>query len=293
MLNVLLNVIIPVYALVVAGFLTKKFFYKSFETSSSIFVVLYFFAPALVFYSFKNLSFPIETLVKIFIFSSALFVLLWTISTLSTLAIFKRRIRALEISATVMNAGYLGLPLIFVLFGQKALPVAVSFMVSIAILHFSIGVALLHGESFFKGIKESFKLPLIYAALLAFLLKGIRLPEGFEKMLKLTGDASMPLMLFVLGASLHRLKFESLKLGLWGSFLRLVLGTAVALTLLKFFSFSDYVRKTLLVQASLPSAILNYVLCERFSQEADIAAVVILISTLLSPLWIIFVLKIL
>jgi predicted permease len=69
-----------------------------------------------------------------------------------------------------MNAGYLGIPLIYLLFGERALPFALTYMVVMAVYHFTLGIFILEG-SFKEGVLSALKVPLIYGAILGLLLK--------------------------------------------------------------------------------------------------------------------------
>ena len=280
--ELLLNVIFPLYLLIALGYLFgKKWPFLETKTISTI--VLYVFAPALIFESFREL----RSLEDIALISAAALFVFFGVYLLS-LAVEKLLLRekdgAFELSSTVMNAGYLGIPLIYLTFGKDALPVALTFMVVMAFYHFTIGVAILN-RSWLLGLKEALKLPLVYALILSFLLKGVSLPQGFERMVKLTGDSTMPLMLVSIGISLSRIDLSKVKLGVLSSLIRFFGGTAVSLLAVKFLGIEGLTARVIVVQSSLPSAILNFVLCERFNRSPDVAASSIFVSTLLFPLY--------
>jgi len=154
-----------------------------------------------------------------------------------------------------------------------------------AVLHFTLGIVVLQRENLKEGLLSVLKIPLIYAVVFAFFTKGISIPEGIEKILKLTGDATLPLMLVSIGISLSRIKPSEIELSVLGTAVRFVGGTLTAFLFASVLNCPPLLKKILVVQSSLPSAILNYVLCERFNRSPEIAASIIFVSTLLFPVY--------
>ncbi|WP_457568240.1 AEC family transporter [Desulfurobacterium sp.] len=288
----MINVIFPTYILIAAGFLSGKV-KKNMETETITFIVLYFFAPALILSSFKTVKLSLSDIKFIVFCGTAVIGSVWIAAAVIGKNLFGKRLPALELSSAIMNIGYLGLPVVYVLFGEAALGYAVTYMVFVTVIHFTVAIIALNPESLKKGIKETAKIPLIYAVIAAVFLRNVSFPGGAEKMLKLTGNSTMPLMLIAIGIKLSRINVKDLTPAIIGTLLRLCLGTAVAFIVVKLLPASSLLKKTVLVQSSLPSAMLNFVLCDRFGQNPEISASVILISTLISPLWLIFVIKVL
>ncbi|WP_456456020.1 AEC family transporter [Thermovibrio sp.] len=274
------NVILPLYLLIGIGYLFGKL-KKDLDTSSISFLVLYFFAPVLVFSSFKEVELPLKY--SIFVALGSLWVFVFTY--LFSRFVARGKGPAFYLSATVMNAGYLGIPLIYLLFGEKALPYAVSYMVFMAVYHFTLGIVILNPGKLKEGVVSAFKIPLIYSAVLAFLFKGVNLPSGIEEILKLTGNSTMPLMLVSIGVSLSKVSFSEVKDALLGTALRFLGGTLGALLIVKLLPVPSLLGKVLVVQSSLPSAVLNFVLCQRFNRSPEVAASIIFLSTLAFPLY--------
>jgi len=179
------------------------------------------------------------------------------------------------------------------MFGEKALPYALTFMVATAVYHFSLGVAVLKRENLKEAVVSSLKIPLLPALILSFLLKSISIPPGIEKVVQLTGNATLPLMLVSIGINLSKTPLKELKTGILGTVARFFGGTAAALIVVGIFPFSTLEKKVLIVQSSLPSAVLNFVLCEKFKKSPQTAATIIFVSTLLFPFYLFFLQKLL
>ncbi|WP_163328375.1 AEC family transporter [Desulfurobacterium thermolithotrophum] len=284
--NVILNVILPLYLLIFSGFLIGKLNPKL-KTDTISFIVLYLFAPALIFTSFRNIEISLHNLSCITFTALGVFLGVLFLSLIVETFFLKRKNEAFEISSTVMNAGYLGIPLIYLMFGDNGIPYAITFMVVMAVLHFTLGIFILQRENLKEGLISVLKIPLIYAVIFAFFTKDVFIPQGIEKVIKLAGDATLPLMLVSIGISLSRIKPSEFAFSFWGTVLRFLGGFFTAVFFTALFNCPNLIKKVLIVQSSLPSAILNYVLCERFNKSPEVAASIIFVSTLLFPIWLI------
>jgi predicted permease len=102
---------------------------------------------------------------------------------------------------------------------------------------------------------------------------------------KMLGDISIPLMLFALGARLANSHIRSVGFGLWGGALRPMLGMGLAWLAMHLLVLPPEQRALLLVFGALPPAVLNYMFAERYQQEPDKVASVVLIGNLESLLF--------
>jgi predicted permease len=282
--DILLNVILPLYLIIFSGFLIGKL-KPDLKTDTISFIVLYLFAPILIFSSFRKVNISLDDFSCISFTVLGVFVGVFLLSLLVEIFILKKKNEAFELSSTVMNAGYLGIPLIYLMFGEEGIPFAVTYMVVMAVLHFTLGIVVLQRGNLKKGLLSVLKIPLIYAVVLAFFTKEISIPEGIEKILKLTGDATLPLMLVSIGISLSRIKPSEIELSIVGTVVRFAGGTLTALLFASILNCPPLLKKILVIQSSLPSAIFNYILCERFNRSPEIAASIIFASTLLFPVY--------
>ncbi len=229
--EVLINVILPLYLLIFFGYVAGKL-KPELETSTISTAVLYVFAPALIFSSFRNLDISESEFWGISAAALVVFVGVYLLAVTVERLFLSGKNEAFELSVTVMNAGYLGIPLIYLLFGEKAVPIAVTFMVAMAVYHFSLGILILN-SNLRTGIFEALKIPLLHAAVLSFLLKDLCLPQGIERTLELTGESSLPLMLFSIGVSLSRISLSFVGLSVLGTAVRFFGGMGVACVAVK------------------------------------------------------------
>lgn len=175
------------------------------------------------------------------------------------------------------NCGNLGLPLAVLAFGDAALaPAVVMFMVS-NLLHFSFGAWLLDHRI---EVWTVWRVPSVLATFagLAVGIAGVEVWPPLMLAIKMLGDISIPLMLFALGVRLTDSRIASLGLGLYAAVARPVVGMLLAFAVLQVFDLSAQERALVVVFGALPPAVLNYIFAERYHQEPEVVASMVLIG---------------
>ncbi|MFB6148811.1 MAG: AEC family transporter, partial [Halobacteriales archaeon] len=115
---------------------------------------------------------------------------------------------ALVLSSVFPNAGNYGIPLSEFAFGPVGRSTAVLFIAGQAIMMYTVGVYVAsRGQSSTRdAIGRVFRIPLIYAVVLAFLARVIGVVPPTEstvmRTIELVGEASIPVMLLMLGIQL-------------------------------------------------------------------------------------------
>ena len=100
-----------------------------------------------------------------------------------------------------------------------------------------------------------------------------------------------------LGIALTRLKVFSLRKAFISSCARMIIGPIIGLSLIYIFDLSGFAAGVLLIQCSMPSAVLNYLVASIYSPKkiVDSVASTIVVSTLMSfvtlPIVVFFALK--
>ena len=136
----------------------------------------------------------------------------------------------------------------------------------------------------FQGVLRT---PVVYALVLAFALKaaGInQLPPALGRTSQLLADASIPLMLVLLGLQLGGFrKPDRWRLLLSGTAIRLLLAPMVAIVLASLLSLDGAARSAFILQAGMPTAVLTIILAYEFDTDRDLALNLIMTTTLISP----------
>lgn len=182
------------------------------------------------------------------------------------------------------NCGNLGLPLAVLAFGDAALAPAVVLFVVSNLLHYSYGAWLLDHNT---RLVTLWKSPTIVAtaAGLTVSVAGIELWPPLLQSIRMLGDIAIPLMLFALGVRLADARIAAVGFGLFGAVLRPVAGLLLAWGVLLLIDLPARERALLLVFGALPPAVLNYMFAERFAQEPDKVASMVLLGNVAALLF--------
>jgi len=194
------------------------------------------------------------------------------------------------------NTGNMGLPICLFAYGSQGLGVAAAISALIILCHFTLGVFLADRKF---NVNVILKNPPFYAIIISliFLYLKIQLPTFVENTTFLLMYATIFLILMSLGIALTRFKVFSFKKALISSFGRVILGPIVGFLIIKYFDLSGFAAGVLLIQCSMPSAVLNYLVASIYSPKkiVDTVASMIVVSTIMSfatiPLVLFFALK--
>ena len=194
------------------------------------------------------------------------------------------------------NTGNMGLPICLFAYGSEGLGVAAAISSLIILFHFTLGVFLADRKFNFEVILKS---PPFYTIIISVLLLyyEIQLPVFIENTSFLLMYATIFLILMSLGIALTRLKIFSFSKALISSVGRLILGPIIGLSIIYYYELDGFAAGVLLIQCSMPSAILNYLIGSIYSPKkiVDNIASMIVVSTLLSfitiPIVVFFALK--
>jgi len=179
------------------------------------------------------------------------------------------------------NVGNMGLPLCLLAFGDEGLALALAWFMVNSVAHFSIGVVAFSGQRVHRELLGN---PMVWsvAVAVAMVIGDWQLPRWLANTLDLVGGMTIPLMLIALGASLAQLQAGFLARALLFSVARLALGFAAGWLVVTAFGLSGIERGIVLIQATMPVAVFNYLFAQRYNRApADVAGLV-LVSTLLS-----------
>jgi malate permease and related proteins len=163
------------------------------------------------------------------------------------------------------------------------------YFITTTILFYTLGVFLasLGHMSFKEAILGLFKIPTIYAVLVAILVNalGIELPVPVRRAVDLAAGGTIPLMLILLGVQLTQVEFSGSPRAMQLSVaLRLVVAPLAALFFASLFGLQGFPRQASVTQASMPSMVSATVLAAEYNLDSKLVTAVVFISTLLSPL---------
>ena len=291
----LLEVIFPVFFVVGIGFYLGK---KNSKIDTSF--ITYFAGnigtPSLIIYALNpaNISFEIF---KSFFWYYLVAIALFSIVGIFFLFIQNTKDIIRELPPFIMpNTGNMGLPICLFAYGSQGLGFSATISALIILCHFTLGVFLAARKFNISVIAQS---PPFYAIIISVILLyyDLRLPIFVENTTFLLMYATIFLILMSLGIALTRLKVFSFKKAIFSSIGRVILGPVIGYLIILYFGLEGFAAGVFLIQCSMPSAILNYLVGSIYSPKkiVDNIASMIVVSTLMSfitiPLVVFFALK--
>jgi predicted permease len=273
-----LSPVIPVFMLIATGFIFAH--WKKINLASVTEIIVYLGTPSLVFTSLAGKPLFLADIAVLFL---GIVVIFSGVGLLIRVyfSIFRFSSRGFALPTLFMNAGNMGIPLALFAFGPPGMQRATLMFVMITFLQYTLGIYLLNGRG---NWKETFRLPLIYATIagLTVNLAQMKIPELLLQPFSLLGQATIPMMLISLGYRLHDV--QSIKWGhaLGGALVRILGGAAAAFVAVNLIGASGVNRQVLLLYGCLPAAVINFVLTEKYRQDPDLAASIVVLSTLIS-----------
>ena len=277
----LFDVLFPVFLIIGIGYWYGKKDPK-FDTKFITTFAGNFGLPAIIFYSLTSTNISIELFLR-FSYYITLYVLIFAVIGVIILKILNKDSYRRFPPLILPNTGNMGMPLCLFAYGKLGLAIATAATAMILVFHFSVNI-LLASKKF--SIKPLLKCIPVYALLvsLLFVYFEIPAPKFLENATFLIGYSTIFLVLMSLGVALSKLKVFSLKETLIYSIVRVIIGPIVGFGFVKFFNLSGVEAGVMFIQASMPSAILTYLVSKIYSPKkiSDSIASTVALSTFLS-----------
>lgn len=290
LLAIFIDNMIPVLAIAAVGFYMRRRFRIDPKTVSTL--MFHILSPSLVFYSLFTRNISGGDFLRMY---GATLFLLWMIAGVSYWVLRLQGAKGAERAATLLatfafNGGNFGLSIVSFAFGEEALGWAVIAFVAGSTTAYTLGVYT--ASSGRASIRASFmnviRTPAIYAIVAAFTLKGLgisSLPPAIDRSVGLLAQASIPMMLILLGLQLGQLgTLNRLHLLISGTTLRLVFAPMLSIGVAALFGLTGDARTAFILQAGMPTAVLTIVLATEFDTDRDLALNLIMITTIISPI---------
>jgi hypothetical protein len=291
--SILTDDILPIFVLVGIGFLLARQAGASVKTLSAVsFNAL---SPCLVFDQLVSSRVGLSQSWRLVVFCILLTAVVGIAALLSTRALgLNGRTRlTFMLVAMFSNSGNYALPVVLFAFGQESLAFASVYFVTSAILVYTVGVfvAATGRGTAWRALAGVARVPAVYAvvAAVAVVASGITVPTPVMRPISLLSAAAIPMMLLVLGMQLERHTTpEEPGAVATAVGLSLVVSPLIAFGLAWMLGLEGAARQAAIIEASMPAAVATTVLALEFDLDAGFATSVVLFSTLLSPVTLVF-----
>ena len=290
----LFEVLFPVFFIVGIGvFLGKK--NPNFDTS---FITTYsgnFGTPALVIFALTAGGVTFDVFKEFFIYAIILLTAFGIVGLVFLVLMKKDYIRELP-TFILPNTGNMGIPICLFAYGELGMGMAASISSLVVLLHFTLNIFLAKRAFDFQII---FKSPAFYAIIFTVLLLYFEepIPQFVMNTVMLLAYGMIVMILMSLGVALTQMKVFSFKDALITSTGRVIIGPIIGFVVVKIFDLTGAAAGVVLLQSSMPSAILCYLIASMYSPKeiVDNISSTIVVSTIMSlitiPIVLFFALK--
>lgn len=280
----ILDITFPIFSIVALGFYCGYKFNPDMKVANRLNMDV--FIPALIFSVIIGQSVDVRDYLPLIL--AALLVVLgsgilvWPIAKLG-----KIEMKTLAPPMMFNNAGNMGLPLMALTFGEQALPIAMILFLVENTVHFTLGMAWLNQSNLGSGLLTRIKpmiSPIIIVSCFAIALgmsqftihKTVMLP------IEMIGQIAIPLMLFGLGVRLSNSSLKTLPIGIIGGIACPLSGLIMVLLVRPFIELDAMQTGGLFLFGTLPPAVLNFMFAERYNQEPDKVASIVIVGNALA-----------
>jgi predicted permease len=271
-------ILFPIFGIVAAGYFYARHHKPEMAVANRLNMDV--FVPALVFGAMAGKSFDLVAFGPLalggFIVLASCGLLAWPIAKL-----FGIQPKTLVPPMMFNNSGNIGLPLAVLAWGEEALPAAVILFMVENTLHFSFGARLLDPKT---RLLTLWRVPVLSAAMLGLAVALLKIPIWPPLLIgiKMLGEISVPLLLFALGVRMTDVSFREWKVATGSAILRPLAGMLIASGVVQLLHLQGRDAAMLLVFGAFPPAVLNFLFAERYKQEPERVASIVLIGNLAS-----------
>lgn len=272
----LLAILFPIFGIVAAGYFYARHHKPEMAVANRLNMDV--FVPALVFAAMAGKSFDLASFGPLalggFIVLASCGLLAWPIARLLDI-----QPKTLVPPMMFNNSGNIGLPLAVLAWGEAALPAAVILFMVENTLHFSFGARLLDPKT---RLLTLWRVPVVFAAIFGLTVALLKIPvwQPLLIAIKMLGDVSVPLLLFSLGVRMTDVSFREWRVASGSAVLRPIAGMLIAAGVIQLLGLKGQEAAMLLVFGALPPAVLNFLFAERYKQEPERVASIVLIGNL-------------
>jgi len=292
------TITVPFFAIIFFGYLAARLRWVPQEAVPAFNgFLLYFAVPAMLFRLVSEM--------KVVDFFQSGYLIAYIVTGVFTLLfivagarfIFKARLRDAAfygLAGSVTNVGYLGIPLLVALLGERAAGPAImstvvdqavtaAFALSLAQFEISGGRGWIRGtgEAVLRALTNPFLISIAAGAALSLL--GWKLPTPAVEIVRLLGNSAGPCALFAIGVSLARidvsLNSAIIALPVSG---KLLLHPLMAWSIMSAFGVDSFAKTVAVLTAALPTAGWAFIFAQRYDADAPRVSAVILFTTALS-----------
>jgi predicted permease len=289
--SVFIDNLLPILLAASAGFVMGRTLQPDIKTASRL--TFYIFSPCLVFTSLVHVEVAAGEFGKLALLtlsvSAVMAVLAWLCGRM--LGAGRQLLASLIVASVFVNSGNYGLAANKFAFGERGLARAMVCFIFSTIILYTTGVliASMGKLSAVRALRNLLTVPAIYGLIAAAIVRwtGAPVPLFVDRSVTMLSDATIPLMLVVLGLQIAQARSwprDRVSLIAAAAFLQLVASPLIALVLARWIGLSGVARQAAVLQCAMPAAVVATILAVEYDLDAPLVTGTVVVTTLLSPL---------
>ncbi|WP_158545290.1 AEC family transporter [Bremerella cremea] len=212
------------------------------------------------------------------------------------------KIHSFAICIGIFNYGFIPIPLISEIFGERALGVLFLHNVGVELGIWTIGVSLASGgltKGWWKNVLNPPSITIVISLIINGMAWDKLVPEFISQITGILADAAIPVMMLLIGATFYdqifHAKVEGDRSSPWPVYISAVMLRLLALPILFLLAalclpISVELKQVVAIQAAMPAAVFPVVLTKHYGGDARTALRVVIATTVVGfvtiPLWI-------
>ncbi|MFC4402659.1 AEC family transporter [Gracilibacillus xinjiangensis] len=286
-----IGVLIPIFSIFAIGYIGIKFLNVDIKSIST--VTLYLMSPVLAFRTFFENDLNMD-----YIYLGGFLLVLCLLSLLFCYLVGYFRgwdeseKSGFILASVFMNNGNYGTPLVLLVFGEEGFHYAIILMVLQTLIMCTIGIYVAAkggaaGNNIkISPLKDVIKVPIVYGAVLGIILNisGIVINEQMMTAIDMVADATIPIIMIVLGMQLAKIKLNDLEFGKLSLsvLFRLIIAPIIAYLITIPLPVEEMVKDILILTAAMPTAANTTMYALQFGARPNFVSSATLITTILS-----------
>ena len=195
--------------------------------------------------------------------------------------------KVLRFGTTFSNSGFMGLPFIHALFGDKALLLGSIYMIPMHTLLWTYGEGIMRNKENKPNIKAFLMNPAIIAILIGAVIfvLGISAPRVITQPISMISALTSPLAMLILGERMSKLKLSEIISDYtiyYASFIKLIVAPIIMVIIFKFVEIDPLIKNIIIIMQALPWAVMAVVLSQKHKLDSDLASKITAVSHALS-----------
>lgn len=286
-----INNLLPVLLCAATGFMLGRTQKLDIKTASRL--AFHIFSPCLVFVSLERIRITGSEFGSLAFFTLGVSLIIGALAYIAgrLLGAGRHLLASLVVASMFVNSGNYGLAATKFAFGEAALARALVCFVFGTVVVYTLGVLIASMGKFspLDALKKLLLVPAFYGLIAATAVRGadLKVPLFLDRSVSMLGDASIPLMLVILGIQISQATSwprNRIALISVAALLQIIVTPLVALLLAHWMGLSGVTRQAAVLQASMPAAVVTTVLAVQYELDSTLISGTVVLTTLLSPL---------